>query len=68
MQEKSLSQLQRNFEGLKSLQTSLKEEMGTDLLSQLSTDDQHEVDRLSDEIKQVNESLDTEKIKMKLCS
>jgi len=27
--------------------------MGTDLLSQLSSDDQHEVDRLNDEIKQV---------------
>ena len=27
--------------------------MGTDLLSQLSSDDQNEVDRLNDEIKQV---------------
>nr|XP_018670625.1 structural maintenance of chromosomes protein 3-like isoform X2 [Ciona intestinalis] len=49
--ERSLASLQSHCEALKSTKLSLEEEMGTDLLSQLSSDDQGEVDRLNDEIK-----------------
>ncbi|XP_076824516.1 structural maintenance of chromosomes protein 3-like [Clavelina lepadiformis] len=51
--ERSLQSLQTNCEALQSTKLSLEEEMGTDLLSQLSTDDQQEVDRLNDEIKEL---------------
>jgi len=53
VQERSLAGLQTHCDALRSTKSSLEEEMGTDLLSQLSSDDQHEVDRLNDEIKQV---------------
>nr|CAB3266386.1 structural maintenance of chromosomes protein 3-like [Phallusia mammillata] len=51
--ERSLASLQTHCEALRSTKSSLEEEMGTDLLSQLSSEDQMEVDRLNDEIKQL---------------
>jgi len=53
--QRSLGQLMTNRDVLRSTKTSLEEEMGTDLLSQLSMDDQREVDRLNDDIKQIKE-------------
>lgn len=53
MQEKSLASLEYHYEELKSTKSSLELEKGTDLLSQLSSEDQQEVDRLNDEIKKV---------------
>ena len=35
---------------MKTTAQSLNEELGTDLLSQLSVDDQHEVDNLNDQV------------------
>ena len=49
---------------------SLKEELGTDLLSQLSTEDQAEMDTLTDQIKtltQQNKDSLKERIKVKTC-
>ena len=54
LQERSLASLQASLESMKTSSSSLKEELGTDLLSQLSSDDQREVDRLNDEITQIN--------------
>ncbi|XP_039261631.1 structural maintenance of chromosomes protein 3-like [Styela clava] len=51
--ERSLAALQTHCEALKSTEKSLKEEVGTNLLSQLSAEDQMEVDRLNDLIKQL---------------
>ena len=48
-----MASLQTHCEALKSTKASLEEEMGTQLLSQLSTDDQTEVDQLTDAIKEV---------------
>lgn len=52
-----MNELKKHLESLKSTELSLNEEMGTDLLSQLSTDDQTELDTLNDEIKQVRHIL-----------
>lgn len=46
---------------------SLNEELGSDLLSQLSVEDQHEVDKLNDQIKQLtqqNKEALTERIRV----
>ena len=42
--------LQANLESMKTSAQSLNSELGTDLLSQLSVDDQKEVDSLNDQI------------------
>jgi len=49
-QERSLASLQASLESMNASEQSLKAELGTALLSTLSSDDQHEVDRLNDEI------------------
>ncbi|XP_050395923.1 structural maintenance of chromosomes protein 3 [Patella vulgata] len=51
---KSIVSLQSSLEAMKGSAISLKEELGTDLMSQLSVDDQREVDYLNDQIKQLN--------------
>lgn len=48
--ERSLQSLQSNLESMKTTAQSLNDEMGTDLLSQLSVEDQREVDKLNDQI------------------
>merc|ERR1712096_178203 len=53
--QRSLGQLMTNRDVLKSTKASLEEEMGTDLLSQLSMDDQREVDKLNDNIKTIKD-------------
>ena len=49
-QERSLASLQGSLESMRTTAQSLNEELGTDLLSQLSVDDQREVDKLNDNI------------------
>ena len=49
-----MGSLQASLESMKTSAQSLQEELGTDLLSQLSVDDQMEVDRLNDEITTIN--------------
>lgn len=51
--ERSLSSLQAGLESMKTTAQSLESEKGTDLLSQLSVEDQKEVDRLNDQIHQL---------------
>ena len=53
MQERSLASLQSSLESMKSTAHSLNAELGTALLAQLSMEDQHEVDRLNDEIQEL---------------
>ncbi|XP_072027015.1 structural maintenance of chromosomes protein 3-like isoform X1 [Amphiura filiformis] len=53
--EKRLSSLQASLEAMRGTAQSLEEELGTDLLSQLSVADQREVDQLNDEIKSLNQ-------------
>jgi len=48
-----LASLQASLESMKASEQSLKAELGTALLSTLSSDDQHEVDRLNDEIQEL---------------
>ena len=48
--ERSLSSLQSSLDSMKTTAQSLNEELGTDLLSQLSVEDQREVDKLNDQI------------------
>ena len=50
LQERSLASLQASLESMKTTAQSLNEELGTDLLSQLSVEDQIEVDKLTDQI------------------
>ena len=50
LQERSLASLQTSLESMKTTAQSLNEELGTDLLSQLSVEDQIEVDKLTDQI------------------
>lgn len=50
MQERSLQSLESNLQSMKTTAMSLNDELGTDLLSQLSVDDQREVDKLNDDI------------------
>ncbi|PIK61922.1 putative structural maintenance of chromosomes protein 3 isoform X3 [Apostichopus japonicus] len=52
--EKRVQSLLSNLEAMKGSARSLEDELGTDLLSQLSVQDQREVDRLNDEIKGLN--------------
>ncbi|XP_029645024.1 structural maintenance of chromosomes protein 3 isoform X1 [Octopus sinensis] len=49
--EKSIASLHTNLEAMKGSAQSLNEELGSDLLSQLSVEDQREVDYLNDQIK-----------------
>ena len=53
-QEQSLASLQNQCGALKATKVSLEEEMGTDLLSRLSGDDQKECDLLNEEITNVS--------------
>jgi len=48
-----LASLQASLESMKASEQSLKAELGTALLSTLSSDDQLEVDRLNDEIQEL---------------
>lgn len=48
--ERSLGSLQSSLDSMKTTAQSLNEELGTDLLSQLSVEDQREVDKLNDQI------------------
>jgi len=50
-QGRSVNNFQSSLEAMKATAMSLKEELGTDLLSQLSTEDQFEMDKLNDDIK-----------------
>ena len=50
LQERSLTSLQSSLDSMKTTAQSLNEELGTDLLAQLSVDDQREVDKLNDQI------------------
>ena len=50
MQERSLASLQSSLDSMKTTAQSLNEELGTDLLAQLSVEDQKEVDKLNDQI------------------
>ncbi|XP_071947976.1 structural maintenance of chromosomes protein 3-like [Antedon mediterranea] len=50
--ERRLGSLQSSLEAMKSTNASLEEEIGTALLSQLSVDDQREVDKMNDQIKE----------------
>jgi structural maintenance of chromosome 3 (chondroitin sulfate proteoglycan 6) len=52
-QERSLASLQSSLESMKATAQSLNAELGTALLAQLSVEDQHEVDRLNDEIQEL---------------
>ena len=53
LQGKSVSSLQSSLEAMQATAHSLKEELGSDLLSQLCIEDQREVDHLNDTIKQL---------------
>lgn len=48
-----MASLQASLESMNASEQSLKAELGTALLSTLSSDDQHEVDRLNDEIQEL---------------
>lgn len=64
-----MSNLQSSLEAMKGSAQSLKEELGTDLLSQLSTEDQSEMDQLTDQIKtltQQNKDSLKERIKVRI--
>ena len=66
--EKSVASLQSSLEAMQSSASSLNEELGSDLLSQLSVEDQREVDYLSDQIKsltQQNKEALTERIRVR---
>ena len=53
---------------MKTSAQSLQEELGTDLLSQLSVDDQREVDKLNDQIQFLtNENRSALKERVKVC-
>lgn len=65
--ERSLASLQASLESMKTTASSLNAELGTDLLSQLSVEDQREVDRLNDTIQQLtneNRKALTERIRL----
>jgi len=49
--EKSLTSLESSLESMKASEESLRHEMGTDLMAQLSVEDQHKVDELTDKIR-----------------
>lgn len=50
-----MANFQSSLEAMKGTAMSLKEELGTDLLSQLSAEDQGEMDKLNDQIKQLTQ-------------
>ncbi|PVD29603.1 hypothetical protein C0Q70_08858 [Pomacea canaliculata] len=54
-QGKSVSSLQASLQAMQGQAQALKEELGTDLQSQLTMDDQREVDRLTDQITQLTQ-------------
>ncbi|OWF38325.1 structural maintenance of chromosomes protein 3-like [Mizuhopecten yessoensis] len=65
--EKSVASLQTSLEAMQGSAASLNEELGSDLLSQLSVEDQREVDYLNDQIKQLtqqNKEALTERIRL----
>ncbi|ESO00959.1 hypothetical protein HELRODRAFT_157320 [Helobdella robusta] len=65
--ERSLASLQACLESMKTSATSFNNELGTDMLSQLTVDDQKEVDRLNDLIQQLtNENKEALNMRVKL--
>uniref|UniRef100_A0A8C9F410 Structural maintenance of chromosomes protein 3 n=1 Tax=Pavo cristatus TaxID=9049 RepID=A0A8C9F410_PAVCR len=65
--QRSLQSLEASLHAMESTRESLKAELGTDLLSQLSLEDQKRVDALNDEIRQLqqeNRQLLNERIKL----
>lgn len=54
-QQRSLQSLEASLHAMESTRESLKAELGTDLLSQLSLEDQRRVDDLNDEIRQLQQ-------------
>lgn len=54
-QQRSLQSLEASLHAMESTRESLKAELGTDLLSQLSLEDQKRVDALNDEIRQLQQ-------------
>ncbi|RXM35486.1 Structural maintenance of chromosomes protein 3 [Acipenser ruthenus] len=65
--QRSLQSLEASLHAMESTRESLKAELGTDLLSQLSLEDQRRVDALNDEIRQLqqdNRQLLNERIKL----
>ena len=65
--EKSVASLLTSLEAMQGSGASLNEELGSDLLSQLSVEDQGEVDKLNDNIKQLtqqNKEALTERIRL----
>ncbi|CAH1784036.1 unnamed protein product [Owenia fusiformis] len=54
--ERSLASLQQSLDSMKTTAQSLNEELGSDLLAQLSTEDQTEVDNLNDQIKELTKT------------
>ncbi|TRY96998.1 hypothetical protein DNTS_001432 [Danionella cerebrum] len=61
--QRSLQSLEASLHAMESTRESLKAELGTDLLSQLSLEDQRRVDDLNDEIRQLQQLLN-ERIKL----
>lgn len=55
VQQRSLQSLEASLHAMESTRESLKDELGTDLLSQLSLEDQRRVDDLNDEIRQLQQ-------------
>lgn len=55
LQQRSLQSLEASLHAMESTRDSLKAELGTDLLSQLSLEDQRRVDALNDEIRQLQQ-------------
>lgn len=65
--ERSLASLQASLESMKASAKSLNDELGTDLLSQLTVEDQKEVDRLNDLIQHLtNENREALNMRIKL--
>lgn len=58
LQQRSLQSLEASLHAMESTRESLKAELGTDLLSQLSLEDQRRVDDLNDEIRQLQQVRD----------
>lgn len=54
-QQRSLQSLEASLHAMESTRESLKAELGTDLLAQLSLEDQRRVDDLNDEIRQLQQ-------------
>ena len=69
LQGKSVTSLQASLQAMQGQAQALKDELGTDLQSQLTMEDQREVDRLSDQITQLtqqNRAAWQERIKVSL--